>query len=67
MTFSLAVCAKIACVDVLTGPEVALCVKYVHFFAVTLYTDRVCTHVHVHVYLHVQVVAVRGERTQYTG
>ena len=41
MTYSLAVCARTACVDVLAVREVALCVKYGHFGAQTLYRDAI--------------------------
>ena len=40
MTYSLAVCARTACVDVLAVREVALCVKYGHFGAQTLRRNR---------------------------
>ena len=39
MTYSLAVCARTACVDVIAVREVALCVKYGHFGAQTLPTS----------------------------
>jgi len=39
MTYSLAVCARTAYVDVIAVREVALCVKYGHFGAQTLYVN----------------------------